>query len=253
MPKKIILKKGQRFGKLTVIKEVKTNKKGTHYLCECDCGNSIIANASNLKRGHKISCDCLRWSSDSVRKHGMSGSRPYMAWANMKRRCNDKTNKEYNNYGGRGITYNNKWETFQGFWEDMKEGYADNLTLDRKDTNKNYYKENCRWITLKEQANNRTNNHYVTYKGKTLTLMQLSEKYKINYELLPRRIRDGWSIEAALGPVKTGEMITYNGVTKTVSNFAIEYGLTYHQLKKRLMRGWSIERSLTQPLRKRTL
>lgn len=251
MGKKLIFEKDQRFGKLTVISEVKTNKKGTHYLCKCDCGNQIIASASELKRGHKTSCDCLRWSGDYVRKHGMSGTKAYGSWTNMRRRCNDKTNKEYDSYGGRGITYCSKWDTFEGFWEDMKEGYADNLTLDRKNVDENYSKENCKWSTIKEQANNKRNNHYLKYRGETLTLMQLAEKYKVKYELIRERIKRGWSIEDSLKPVKIGELITYNGITKTVANFAVEYGMTYHQLKKRLMRGWSIERALTQPIRKR--
>lgn len=87
--------------------------------------------------------------------HGMCRTRPYNIWCNMKVRCNKPSSDSYKNYGGRDITYCYKWETFDGFWEDMKEGYSDNLSLDRENNNLNYNKENCRWIILADQARNR--------------------------------------------------------------------------------------------------
>jgi len=130
----------------------------------------------------------------------------------------------------------------------MKDGYSDDLTLDRKDVNGNYTKENCRWITLKEQENNRTNNKIVRHKGKEYTLSQLCELLELNYNTVNNRLYRGLSLEEAI-VIPLQEQITFNGVTKSVSEHAKERGFTYHQVKKRLMRGWGVERALIQPLR----
>ena len=84
--------------------------------------------------------------------HGLSKSRQYYIWRSMKQRVDNPNRKDYAHYGGRGIKYDPTWKTFNGFWEDMAETYADNLTLDRIDPNKDYCKENCRWIPMDEQV-----------------------------------------------------------------------------------------------------
>ena len=85
----------------------------------------------------------------------MCHTRQYQTWADMKGRCDNKKNDRYHCYGGRGISYSSKWNTFVGFWEDMKEGYSNDLTLDRTDNDGNYTKENCRWIPMSEQYETR--------------------------------------------------------------------------------------------------
>lgn len=249
MPKKLDLT-GRKYGQLTVIKEHGKDHRGYTWLCKCDCGEeNIIAVGDDLRSGHKTSCGCLRWQ--GTPKHGLSDSAIRQAYYNMKKRCDHPKNKSYKNYGGRGITYCEKWKTFKGFLDDMLESYEVGLSLDRIDVNGNYNKENCRWADKIVQANNTRTNHIVEYKGEKLTIAELCRKYHVNYSLLNDRINEGWEIEKALCE-KTREVITYNGVTKTVAEFAENYGMTYHQLKKRLMRGWEIERALTQPLRKRS-
>lgn len=100
-------------------------------------------------------------------RHGMAGTRPYNIWGAMKKRCYSKIK----NYGERGICYDKKWEKFENFWEDMHEGYSDNLSIDRIDNNGNYFKENCRWATKIQQANNTRGNRHVVVDGvkKSLT------------------------------------------------------------------------------------
>lgn len=88
--------------------------------------------------------------------HGMSKTRQYQTWINMKARCTRETSSYYQNYGGRGISYDPKWEMFEGFWEDMGDGYTDEMTLERVDVNGNYEKTNCTWIPANQQARNRT-------------------------------------------------------------------------------------------------
>lgn len=137
-------------------------------------------------------------------KHGMWQTRQYRIWVNMRTRCTNPKANNYHNYGGRGITYDPKWETFEGFWEDMQEGYSDELTLDRIDNDGNYCKENCKWITMKEQQNNRRNNHLLTHDGKTQTIAEWARELNVSPRtLVPRITTKGWSVEKGLTtPVK---------------------------------------------------
>lgn len=112
------------------------------------------------------SCGCATFLKAQT-KHGMSKTRQYQIWADMKDRCTNPKNKSYIRYGGRGISYDPKWETFEGFWEDMETGYSNNLTIERIDNNTNYCKTNCTWITIEDQALNR---HSInTFKQRDLT------------------------------------------------------------------------------------
>jgi hypothetical protein len=236
---------GKKFGKLTAVKIIGKNERGPLIECMCDCGNDFTVAAKELRSGNNKSCGCL------VLTHGMAGTRPYRIWQNIKKRCNNPKNPDYKRYGGRGIKYEQKWETFNGFWEDMQNGYEDSLTIDRIDVNQGYSKGNCRWVDKKKQANNTRSNHTIEYNGDILKLSEMAEKYNADYELFRHRIMNGWDVERALFEKIELETITLDGVTKTVVDFAEEKGMTYHQLKKRLMRGWTVERALTQPLRKR--
>ena len=88
--------------------------------------------------------------------HGMSKTRQYQTWINMKARCDKESSDYYENYGGRGIGYDTKWKFFEGFWLDMSEGYSDDMTLERVDVNGNYCKDNCVWVPANQQAKNKT-------------------------------------------------------------------------------------------------
>lgn len=88
-------------------------------------------------------------------KHGMSHSRPWVIWTDMKRRCKNPDRSSFEFYGGKGISYQDSWEKFEGFWQDMEQGYGDELTLERIDPSGNYCKENCRWATKQEQPRNK--------------------------------------------------------------------------------------------------
>lgn len=85
-------------------------------------------------------------------KHGHSGKKYYYVWQQLKDRCTNPSNVRYPRYGGRGIVYDTKWDTFEGFWEDMRESYQEGLTIDRIDNDGNYCKNNCAWITLEANS-----------------------------------------------------------------------------------------------------
>lgn len=192
---------GQRFGKLSVIKEVGREKSGSvSWQCKCDCGKLTTTSSTYLRKGHTKSCGCLHEGklADGNKKHGMHGTKIYYSWYGMKRRCVDKNNKAYYRYGGRGIEVCEKWHTFEGFYEDMSATHKDGLQLDRIDVNKGYYKENCRWSNSIEQANNKENNRVLTYEDKPYTMSELSKKFNINYGTLKSRLNKGLSVQDAV-------------------------------------------------------
>ena len=139
--------------------------------------------------------------------HGMSNTRLYRCYRDMINRCNGKKLRDKANYFDRGITYCKEWNTFEGFrdWA-LSHGYRDDLTLDRIDVNGDYSPDNCRWITRKEQNNNTRSNHYITFKGQTMTVAQWAEKLGINKNTLYNRLDNlKWSVEKALNePVRRG-------------------------------------------------
>ena len=179
-----------------------------YYRCECPlCGNVFIGREDSIKSGHTKSCGC--WHKKVLKKkkrlHGMSGTRFYRAWQNMKARC-DKANTPYaKNYSLRGITYDSRWNDFESFKEDMycsySEHYAqygDDTSLDKIDVNGNYCKDNCRWVTHKVNDNNKTTSHMLTYNGKTQSIAMWCVELQLSYDVLSSRVLRGWSDEEAL-------------------------------------------------------
>ena len=173
------------------------------WLCNCDCGNTTVVSANKLIGCKTKSCGCLKKETAKppvIVKHGMSYSRLYQVWKDMKGRCYRKTSCCYHTHGGRGITVCDEWLSFVPFrkWA-LSNGYSDELTLDRIDNNGNYEPSNCRWATMKEQGNNRRTNHVLTHNGETHTMKEWSEITGIKYYTLVARINTlGWSIEKTL-------------------------------------------------------
>lgn len=171
---------GQKFGKLTAIKVVgKTSKKESIWECKCDCGNITSVTCGNLKRGHTKSCGCYK--KICCVTHHETGTRLNRIWKGIKNRCNNKNAVKYSNYGGRGISVCKDWnESYIKFrdWA-LSNGYRDDLTIDRIDNNGNYSPDNCRWVDLKAQSNNKRTNCFITYLGETHTISQWSEKLGI--------------------------------------------------------------------------
>lgn len=145
---------GQQFGKWTVIDRVENNKKGAAmWLCVCECGRERIVLGTNLRLGRTHGCNFC------AKQGGVSNTRVYKVWRNMKQRCFYEKDHSYKNYGARGITVCNEWKNdFQAFYDYVSQlphfdevGY----TLDRINNNGNYEPNNVRWATAYEQTHNR--------------------------------------------------------------------------------------------------
>jgi len=154
---------GLKSGRLTVISQTeKRIRGGVVWLCKCECGKDVYVPSYHLTAELTKSCGCITkelLKSGSIRRtHGMRRHPLYWIWTSMKSRCLNKNNPKYSIYGGRGIKICPRWLKFEGFNEDMNEGYKKGLSIDRINTNGDYKKKNCRWATQKEQQNNRRNN-----------------------------------------------------------------------------------------------
>lgn len=116
----------------------------------------------------------------------------------MNQRCNDPGHSNYKYYGGRGIKVCERWKKFENFYNDMGER-PDGHTLERIDLNSDYCPENCRWITHKEQCNNRRSNRFIELDGERHTLQEWAIITGITRNTIEKRIDNyGWSIKKAL-------------------------------------------------------
>lgn len=198
---------GKKFGRLTVVSEAeKRYTKGGHskrmWNCACDCGNKKILPTRNLTSGNTKSCGCYKKDRnvEHFTTHGMTKTRLYSIWISMKDRCYRETVLQYKDYGGRGITVCDEWlNDFQSFYDwAIANGYKENLTIERKNVNGNYCPENCCWITKAEQSRNKTNCHYITYKGETKTLSEWSRELGIDRECVRNQEKKLGSGEKAI-------------------------------------------------------
>lgn len=123
----------------------------------------------------------------------------------MKTRCYNTNSPTYKNYGGRGIKVCDEWvNNFEAFYKwSMENGYKDGLQIDRIDNDGDYGPSNCRWVTSKENYNNRRTSRFVTINGETKTIAQWCEIYNIKDNVVRARISRGWDeVKAITTPVK---------------------------------------------------
>ena len=195
-------------GNIKILDKLPDNKfHQKMYLCKCSCGNTFTTTGQKLKTGHTQSCGKCNHKRDHKIMNRKVDSRIYSIWLDIKTRCCNINSKNYKNYGARGITVCDSWKnSFDNFYNDMYKSYQEHVdkfgekqtTIDRIDVNGNYELDNCRWATLKEQANNKTNTLFVTYNSVTKSVGEWADITGIPITKLRRRIfKDNWDIERA--------------------------------------------------------
>ncbi len=196
---RLIDRRDERYERLLVIDRApNASAKDTNarWFCKCDCGKPVIAYGQDLASGRIKSCGCL--SADRARKHGASKTQLYRVWVAMRSRCRTPSDCAYKNYGGRGITVDPRWEEFSVFLADMGPR-PKGATLERKDNDGPYSKDNCRWATHREQHNNKRTNRMLTAFGRTQTVAQWAAETGLPWTTIRSRLdRFGWPLESAL-------------------------------------------------------
>ena len=191
---------GEKFNKLTVLGLHHTTRHHNFYECKCDCGNYKIVRQQHLLNGNIKSCGCYNRQRASQalknnqlgRTHGSANTRIYKIWLAMKSRVYNPNRRGYKNYGGREIKICDEWLNFENFYQwSVHNGYNDRLSIDRINTNGDYCPDNCRWATVEVQQNNRRNNHFIEWDGKTYTLAQFSRHFNIPQSTLWARLKRG--------------------------------------------------------------
>lgn len=172
-----------------------TSKQKYRYgLYKCYCGNQFKSMVQSVKSKHTQSCGCYhkKINIESSIKHGLTKHKIYVVWKSMMSRCNNIKNISYKHYGVRGITICKEWYDVKNFIEDMYPSYQDGLTLDRKENDKGYSKDNCRWANKSTQQRNKRklqSNNTSGYRG--VTFYKRDKKYKAQIQLKLKKISIG--------------------------------------------------------------
>lgn len=256
---------GKRFGRLVVDSVNRYERNKWYFNCICDCGNKRVVRYDALVNHITESCGCKNKEINSERRiHGMYKTRFYKIYGGMKQRCFNPNNDYYHRYGGRGITICDRWlgkDGFIHFMEDMYDEYLQqaaiygekNISIDRIDPDGNYCPENCRWVPMSVQSNNKSKGvHKINYNGETLTLKNFQEKYVPNAtygSLLYRVNKFDTPIEELMYDTNKSEkhIVTYNGETLPLAEIVRKYGdsrIPYKMVLARLQTGTDIERAL---------
>lgn len=232
---------GRVYSRLTVIRWshriAKNSTNVTHFwMCQCSCGSPAKPVATSaLRTGRTVSCGCNK--REKATRHGFctndavkaAGPSPHKAWAGMKGRCLNPKAKGYKNYGGRGIKICEKWIEFEGFYEDMGPTYEKGLKLDRRDNNGDYTKENCQWVTHKQNCNNTRGNRTVEWRGLTRTIAEWSDATGLEWQTIAGRIEAEWPLDDVftkpLGRGRTRGTIKYKPNPR-IKLFAPPEGIT---------------------------
>jgi hypothetical protein len=214
---------------------IKALSKG-RVLVSCNsCGEKANVVGTNI---YKVRCKCVR---EPYKIHGFSSTSEYISWRSMIERCTDPSQKHYKLYGGAGIKVCDRWLDIKNFMEDMGKKPTPKHTLDRKDSTKGYFPENCRWATPAEQARNRKSNILVELNGEKLCLKDYCLALNVNYNLVRRRLSEGKTLEEAVKPIQTA-YLSKTLDPKEVKKL-VDAGLTYKEVANKLgVKYWHIKR-----------
>lgn len=187
-----------------IARYMKRRGRDVCWICACSCGTFRVVRGSLLRKGLTQSCGCFHREQmaevgRSSRTHGEShGFAEYRIWHGMLGRCENPSDKAYPNYGGRGITVCERWHVYENFLADMGRRPSEDHSLDRRENDKGYSPDNCRWATTVEQAENKRSTHTLTFRGETKTLTRWARELGIRATTLLDRLDRGWPVEEAV-------------------------------------------------------
>lgn len=195
-----------RFGRLTVLRDAPDVRTATRRIrrvaVACDCGKEFETELSSVVTGRSTSCGCARNEVCGAkiaaisRTHGMKSSPEYYVWTSMKQRCLNPKVRNFNQYGGRGITVCPRWNgSFEAFFEDMGPRPSDQHSIDRIDNDGSYEPSNCAWKVKADQDRNRRSNIMVSVDGVEMVLIDACAVLGVDYNRTRRRLKQGLSID----------------------------------------------------------
>lgn len=207
---------GQKFNRLTVISRDHTHPQTgktprAFWLCQCECGNTVIVGAAQLRGGHTKSCGCLSVDMfrERVTKHGSRYTPEYSIWQDMRRRCRGLSSRRDSRWYN-SVPICERWNSFENFLADMGPRPSPKHSIDRIDNTLGYEPTNCRWSTQKEQMRNTRRARLITYEDRTQPLMDWSIELNISYYVLHARLyKMNWPIHKAFNtPVQRYDIRT---------------------------------------------
>lgn len=187
---------GKKFGMLTVVGFHELRGTHNYYRCKCECGNLISLISTAVKEGNNKSCGCKHPNLIHGQARKNQKSDAYSTWAEMVRR-----NKRPENitYISKGIAVCERWShSFENFFADMGPRPSKRHSIDRIDNDGDYTPENCKWSTIEEQANNRSNNRIMVINGERMTMAQACRRFSMKYSTVSCRVARGWDDEDAI-------------------------------------------------------
>lgn len=242
-----------KFGRLTVIDfaHAEAPARGWNWVCRCECGVVKVLRPFEVKSGKIRSCGCLHdevcaQKATKFVNRTIDNKRLYSIYNGIKKRCYRVAEPRYKDYGARGIRLADEWldeqHGFDNFvkWS-MNNGYTEDMTIDRIDVDGNYDPNNCRWVSLSEQALNKRETLWVDYKGERVQLLVLCKQTGTNYDTVHNRIYClGWSVEDAINkPSQQCDSLRAK---------CHEKGISYSTVLSRIRKfGWSEEDALNTP------
>lgn len=247
---KAVQLEGKKFGKLLVIGRAENGPRWrSRWICQCDCGKTVVVLGDSLKSGKTNSCGCLSGRPGGICPN-ISGTVLYDRWQGMKRRCYEKKHPSYKYYGERGIKVCNEWlQNPVAFYNwSIENGFSEELTLDRIDVNGDYTPENCRWVTIKEQNKNKRNNRIVKYNGVDMLLCEYIEKTgvnpgSINWRLNSSKMSEEEALNRPYRKQSSGVKLDFN-LSDECRKRGLNRGTVWARINKL---GWDIDTALSTP------
>lgn len=189
---------GTRSGKIVVL-----SRYGKHAVCQCDCGQQVVAWANSVVSGQTKCCGCSRdqWR---FRTHGLSQGRTYRIWVSMIQRTKGQSGTARTAALYAGMKVEADWlASFEAFFADMGD-CPRGFSIDRIDGKNGYVRGNCRWTDIFTQNSNRSSCLFVNVHGELVTVAEASRRTGIANTTILRRIKVGWPESRWLEPVTQG-------------------------------------------------